>query len=188
MKIIGGKYKGRNFYMPAGISPTQNITRKALFDIMGQDMTGLEFLELFAGSGAIGIEALSREARNVVFVEHDPKCVKVIEENLQLLKGPNVLETRLPIEVIEGDAFAQMKMFARGQKIFDIVFLDPPYGRELAKKALKTLGAYVIVAANSTVIVQHAEDEVLPETEGTLTRFNERQYGRTLLSFYKLTN
>jgi len=72
MKIIGGIYKGRNFYMPAGIRPTQTIARKALFDILGQDMEGVTFVDLFAGSGAIGLEAISCGAEKVIFVEKRP--------------------------------------------------------------------------------------------------------------------
>ncbi|MBN1869733.1 MAG: RsmD family RNA methyltransferase, partial [Candidatus Omnitrophica bacterium] len=139
MKIIGGQYKGRNFYMPAGIRPTQNIARKALFDLLGQNLEGITLLDLFAGSGAVGIETISRRATKAVIVEKDPKCVDVISENIGLLSiGPNE-PGNLPYEVIQMDAFAAIKMFAHQGRKFDVVFMDPPYGQGLAKKALKTL-------------------------------------------------
>ena len=84
MKILGGKLKGRNFYMPAEIPPTQNLVRKAVFDILG-DINGVEFLELFAGSGAVGFEAFSRGAKMVTLVERVSSCLEVIHKNLQLL-------------------------------------------------------------------------------------------------------
>ena len=85
MKIIGGKHRGKNFYMPFGIRPTQSITRKALFDILGQDLEGVTMLDLFAGSGAVGLEAISRGAKKVILVEKDPKCADVINENIRIL-------------------------------------------------------------------------------------------------------
>src|SRR3989338_8907154 len=85
MRIIGGKFKGRNFFMPKDTPATQDLVRKALFDLLGQDLTGLSFLELFAGSGAVGLEAMSRGAEKVVFVEHEPRSAEIIDENLQRL-------------------------------------------------------------------------------------------------------
>src|SRR3989338_8645565 len=88
MKIIAGQFKGRNFFMPEGIRPTQNLTRKALFDLLGHDLTGLTFLDLFAGSGGVGLEALSRGAQKVTFVEKDENNSQLIRENLDLLGVP----------------------------------------------------------------------------------------------------
>ena len=120
MKIILGDWSGRNFFMPAHIRPTQNILRKAVFDIIGHDLEGIRLLDLFAGSGAVGMEALSCGAAEVCFVERDPVCVKVIRENLALLKPA---ERGLKAEVLEQDAFAAIKALAREQRMFDIVFL-----------------------------------------------------------------
>ena len=186
MKIIAGQFKGRNFFMPEGIRPTQNLTRKALFDLLGQDLTGLTFLDLFAGSGAVGLEALSRGAQKVTFVEKDERSGEVIRENLDLLGVPLLGKDRQSIyEVVEADAFATIKRFAAGGRKFDIIFADPPYSPGLAKKMLKTLGAYDIVTANCTVVIQHDKGEILPETQGNLHRSEQRKYGSTVLSIYK---
>ncbi len=188
MKIIGGQLKGRNFYMPAEIRPTQHIVRKALFDLLGQDMTGVEFLELFAGSGAIGLEALSRGAKRVVFVEKESKCVDVIEENIEILKIIPDEEGNRTFEVIQGNALAFIKILARQKKDFDIVFADPPYGRGLAKKSLKILGACDIVRPNCTVVIQHEKKETLPEMQGRFLLLRQKKYGASLLSFYEVKN
>ena len=178
MKILGGALKGRNFYMPAGCRPTQDVVRKALFDILGQDMTGLTVLDVFAGSGAVGLEALSRGAKFCTFIEKEPKHARITEENADLLG----LEA---YEVLLQDGFAGIKSLAGQKRHFDIVFVDPPYGRQLAKKALKTLNGYDIVHAHSTVIIQHDKAEALTESEGSLRLFRTKKQGSTLLSFYK---
>ena len=97
MKILGGKYKGRNFFMPEGIRPTQNVLRAAIFDILGHDLSGLSLLELFAGSGAVSLEAISRGAEEVLMVEHNDLNAKTIQENCDLLGielGGNVVTNR----------------------------------------------------------------------------------------------
>ena len=81
MKILGGKFKSRNFYMLKDTRPTQNLTRKALFDIIGHDLSDMEFLDLFAGSGAVGLEAVSMGAKKVTFAEKNIRCVDIIYEN-----------------------------------------------------------------------------------------------------------
>ncbi len=186
MKIIAGHYKGRNFYMPEGIRPTQNLTRKALFDLLGQDLAGLTFLDLFAGSGGVGLEAISRGAEKVTFVEKDERNSQLIRQNLDLLGVPLLGRDRQAVyEVLEGDAFASIKRFSAGGRKLDIVFADPPYGLGLAKKMLKTLGAYDIVTANCVVVIQHEKEEILPGSQGNLHRSEQRKYGSTVLSIYK---
>ena len=112
--------------MPIGIRPTPNLVRKAMFDVFGQDLQGVEFLELFAGSGAVGIEALSCGAQRVTFVENDPANILVIEDNLKLL-GLDPMAPPGPIlgksEVIHGDTFYAIKKFAKiNRKILNVNF------------------------------------------------------------------
>ncbi len=186
MKIISGSLKGRNFFMPKGIRPTQDLVRKAVFDYLGQDMTGLTFLDLFAGSGAMGFEALSRGAEEVTFVEKDYTSVRAIQDSLTLLKSkaPKDLQ-EIPCEVLGLDSLMAVKRFAQIKRTFDIVFADPPYGRELAKKTLKTLEAHDILHADSFVIIQHDKHESLPESQGRLLIIGQRNYGSTVLTIYQ---
>jgi 16S rRNA (guanine(966)-N(2))-methyltransferase RsmD len=184
MKIISGIFRGRNFYMPADIRPTQNLVRGALFDMIGESIQGASFADFFSGSGAVGLEALSRGAARVVCVEREAKNAALIRENMGLLKE-GVLGATGILEVVARDAFSAIKLFAAQKQQFDFVFVDPPYGRELAKKALKTLGGYDILHTNSTLIIQHDAKEILPETAGRINCFRQRKYGATFLSFYK---
>lgn len=182
MKILGGKYKGRNFFMPKGLRCTQNLVRKAVFDILGQDMEGLKWLDLFSGSGAIGLEAISRGAQKVTFVEKDSKCFKVIETNVNLLELEPYENYEWPCEIIQADSFAAIKQFAAKGAKFDIIFMDPPYGQELAKKALKVLNAYDILHPNCRVIIQHDKRDILPKDLGRFLFVKQKKYGSTYLT------
>ena len=186
MKIIAGQFKGKNFYRPQDIRPTQNVGRKALFDILGGDLEGLSVLDLFAGSGAVGLEALSRGAEKVVFVEKDPKCFQVIEKNIELLSVQPNAKRHWPFELNQADAFAAIKSYAAEKRRFDVIFVDPPYARGLAKKALKTLEAYDILQPNCTLIIEHEKREILPAALGRIILFREKKYGTSVMGFYRV--
>lgn len=186
MKILGGEFNGRNFYMPADIRPSQNVLRQSVFNIVGQDLSELTFLDVFAGSGAIGFEAISRGAKRVTFVERDDKCLKVIETNCELLGLTEDFKAREKYEICNIDAFVAIKNFAKSKRKFDIIFLDPPYEVGLAKKALKTLEAYDILAPNSIVVIEHNRRENLTEVCERLKLIKERKYGRSYLAVFEL--
>jgi len=191
MKILGGFLKGKNFFMPKGIRPTQDVIRKAIFDILGQDLDGLEFIDLFAGSGSMAIEAFSRGAKRVVCVEKDLRCAKVIQENMALLKIPFEMIDP-PALVIQGDVFWVIKHLGQptgpagrqGRK-FDIAFLDPPFETEMAKKALKTLTDHDILRPVCFIMVQHSKREILPEDSGRFSIVRQKKYGSSILSVYE---
>jgi len=177
MRIITGKSKGRGVAMPKGIRPTQGNVRKAIFDILG-DVSGVSFLELFAGSGAVGFEAASRGAAELTLVECNPECVRAIKKNIAFLKLEScVLYSR--------DARDAIRNLAQEAKNFDIIFLDPPYYRELAKKTLQMLDAYDILAPNGMIVVQHFRKDNLPDNLKNLALTRQKHYGDTTLSFFK---
>ena len=178
MRIISGKYKGRIVNMPKGIRPTQGKVRKALFDILG-DLEGLSFLELFAGSGAIGFEAVSRGAAELTMVESNRNALRQINKNIEDLKPQSCrLYPKESAETIE--------KFHRDKNKFDVIFLDPPYHGGIAKKTLQILGAYDILAPNGFIIIQHFKKDILPDEAGDLKLFRQSKYGDTVLSFYKI--
>lgn len=180
MRITTGVYKGRQLKAPAGIRPTEDRVRKAFFDIMG-DCSGLSFLELYAGSGAMGLEALSRGAQSVTFVEKDRKAVEMIEKNLALLGQDAVTRAR----VIHHEADRVIPQLAEAGKRFDLVFLDPPYYRDMAEKTLQLLGGCDIVNHSGYVVVQHFCKDRLSARSGRLIQFKQTKYGETVLSFYE---
>jgi 16S rRNA (guanine(966)-N(2))-methyltransferase RsmD len=184
MRILSGRLKGKNFYMPFGIRPTGDLMRKSLFDFLDPYIEGSDFVDIFSGSGSVGLEAISRGAKNVTFVEKDPKAASVIEENLMLLALPLAERKDRYFDVRKSDGLAAIKAFAAEKKTFDIVFIDPPYGRELAKKALKTLEGYDIVKPNSLVIFQHEKHEALPQAQGRFSVIRVKKFGSSFLTIY----
>jgi 16S rRNA (guanine966-N2)-methyltransferase len=162
--------------MPAGIKPTQNVLRAAIFDLLGHDLRGLSFLELFAGSGAVSLEAISRGAEEAVMVEHNDLNAKTIRENCELLG----IELGGKFSLVHGDAFSSIKRLSEEHKPFDIVFFDPPYGLKLAKKTLKLITSRDILHPQSFVMVQLEAPETL-EVPETLTQLTQRRYGSSQL-------
>lgn len=187
MRIIGGEFKGKKFFMHADIRPTQDLAREAIFDILGHDMEGIRFLDLFAGSGAMGLEALSRNAEYVLFIEKNDKVFRVLVENISLFPIQKIVNGKRCYESLRADALASIKALAVKNVSFDIVFIDPPYGRGLAKKALKTIGAYDILHANSIVVIEHELDEHLPERSGRFLLFRRKKYGISVFDFYRVS-
>ncbi len=176
--------RGRNFFMPKDIRPTSDKIRKAAFDILGGDLGGLAFLDLFAGSGSVGFEAISRGAKSVTFVEKDAFCLRVMRENLEMLR-PLEIFREAAAEIFPQDAFFALNKFHERREKFDIIFVDPPYRVELAKKTLKTLGGCDILRPGCLVIVQHDKREILPSSDGRILRIKEKTYGDSWLTIYQ---
>lgn len=178
MKIITGEFKGLTLKMPRGIRPTSDKVREALFDILGELVRGANVLELFAGSGALGIEALSRGAKKITFVDNNHKCIKIIKENIAGLGViPNVATYCL-------DVFKVIRLFKEEEQKFDLILLDPPYYKELAKKSLICIGQNGILTRNAFVVVEHYKKDKLDDF-AQLNLFKIKRYGDTALSFYK---
>ena len=168
--------------MPAGIRPTQNMLRKAVFDILGHDLKDLSFLDLFAGSGAVGLEAVSLGAQEVFWVEKDPRHAQVIMDNIKLLQ---VVELGVNADVLAADSFFMIKEFARRGKKFNVVFLDPPFGLDLGKKALKLLGAHDILHPLCFVIAQTDKRDRIEDLGNRFKLFDVRHYGNSVLTIFE---
>ncbi|MCX5707422.1 MAG: 16S rRNA (guanine(966)-N(2))-methyltransferase RsmD [Candidatus Omnitrophica bacterium] len=177
MRIITGFYKSRLLKTPKGIRPTEDRVRKALFDILG-DVSGLTFLELFAGSGSVGLEALSQGAQEVFFVEHLRQAGLALEENIKSLGCQD------RVKVICQDAFRAIENIRQKGRKFDLIFADPPYYQGLAEKILQTLGECDILHKSGYIIIQHFKKDFLAEKAGNLALWRQEQYGDSLLSFY----
>ncbi len=165
--------------MPKGIRPTRDKVRKALFDILG-DINGLAFLELFAGSGAVGLEAASRGVTELVLVESDRDCLLAIRENIDSFKPKACI-------LYPKEADSAIKALYNDNKKFDIICLDPPYYRGRSKKTLQTLSAYDILSPGGFIIGEHFKKDSLPDNLGVLSLFRQARYGDTILSFYRKT-
>jgi 16S rRNA (guanine966-N2)-methyltransferase len=179
MRIIAGAFKGRRLAPVKGKTrPTAAKVREAVFDILGPVVDEVRVLDLFAGTGALGIEAISRGAVAAVFVEDHPEAVKALHRNLEDL-GLQEQTKVWPLPV----ATALKKLAAQGER-FGLAFLDPPYGGGKAVAALKALVSLNLLAAGAHVVVEHSRRETLPEESGRLKRTEVRRYGDTQLAFY----
>jgi 16S rRNA (guanine966-N2)-methyltransferase len=182
VRVIAGSAKGRRLatLQTLRLRPTPDRVREALFNILGTRIDGAAVLDLFAGSGAIGLEALSRGARVAVFVEaHEPAC-RLIGKNLQRcgLQAEAALWCRDVLEAIPA-----LKM--QGQT-FDVIFLDPPYQSALLEETLQQLADGRLLSADGQVIAEHFFKRLLPERCGRLQRARLSRFGDVALSFYRM--
>ncbi len=194
MRIIGGIYGGRRLRTLRGLAlrPTSDRLRETLFNILGAAVSGSVFVDLYAGSGAVGIEALSRGARQVVFIEKHRPAVAVIQRNLQRLGIPaaNPLtpnEQTAPTLILASDALRGLACLAERGFRADFVFADPPYADARAyTKVLEYLDRSGVLDTAAHVILEHSRRQPLPERTRRLTRVREVRQGDTVLSIYRV--
>jgi 16S rRNA (guanine966-N2)-methyltransferase len=182
MRVIGGHDRGRRLRAPRGLAtrPTADRVRVTLFDVLGPAVAGARVLDLFAGTGAVGIEALSRGAARVVLVERDQSALRALRANLAALGAP-----RAAARVMAGDVLRVLPELGAQEGPFDLVFIDPPYATALAGRTLEGLGATRICRAGTEVIVQHSTRTTLPTVRGLAPHRRPRQFGDTALTFLR---
>ena len=180
LKVIGGSLKGKPLASPKGLTvrPTAGRVREAVFNILYSRIQGAVVLDLFAGTGAFGIEALSRGASRVVFVDNSPASLAVIRRNIQACG----LEQKAA--VIRQDATRCLSVLPSGIA-FDVVFMDPPYGRRVIACTLAALDESRGLKHGSLVIAEHALKESVKSSGDRFFLTDQRKYGGTLVSFFE---
>ncbi len=176
MRIIAGEWRGRRLETREGmdVRPTPERVKEALFNILQFQLEGRRVLDLFAGSGQLGLEALSRGAAEAVFVDESRESAAVVKRNIASLKA----EAKTRLYQTDFSAF-----LLRRQEPFDIVFLDPPYRSGCLEKALPLVAA--ITSPGGTIIAEHPTDEELPEEVGNFCRGRSYRYGKIYLTVYR---
>jgi 16S rRNA (guanine966-N2)-methyltransferase len=189
MRVIAGTYRSRILKSLKGFAlrPTSDRLRETLFNVLGPNVSGARFLDLFAGTGAIGIEALSRWAAEVVFIENHASAAKLIRRNL------DSLDIRSGFTIFPMDALRGLETLATRVKGasagFDFDILDPPYAAaEDYARVLKFLGAANLLAPGGIVVAEHRRSFDLPEEAGVLRRVRILRQGDAALSFYRSGN
>jgi 16S rRNA (guanine966-N2)-methyltransferase len=180
MRVIGGEFKGRQLSVTRGrlVRPTSDRVREAIFDILGPVWTFRRVLDLFAGTGSLGIEALSRGAEEAVFVEQSKGALTVLKENLKAL-GLKAKVWVLPVPVKKG-----ITVLGERGEVFDLIFMDPPYGTAVVGKTLEEIARRGILASSGLIVAEHATRDRILLPRG-LELAQQRRYGDTTVSFHR---
>lgn len=178
MRVITGKARGVNLKTPEGLAtrPTADRVKEALFSVIHFDLPGAEVLDLFGGTGQLGIEALSRGANRAVFVDKSDKACSLIKENLRRSK----LEQQG--RVVRSDYLAYLH---RCKDCFDIIFLDPPYAEVFLENALKCITEIDILRSSGIIVCERSLDKELPWQYPGYSRSKDYKYGKTLITIYR---
>ena len=183
MRVIAGKFRSRTLRSLKGqaLRPTSDRLRETLFNILGPAIEGAAFIDLYAGTGAVGIEALSRGARRAIFVEQHAPAVALIRRNLKSL------DIGKEAEILSADVLRGLERLDARHVHAEFIFLDPPYAAdEEYENALGVLGKSSLVAPGGRVIAEHLKKRVLPERVGELELTRIVAQGDAALSFYRL--
>ncbi len=181
MRVIAGTAKKRRLKSPGNlpVRPTADRIKEALFNILSVRIPGCSFADLYAGTGGVGIEALSRGAGRVLFAEKDSRVARLLTENI------NMTGLNDGAEIMHCDVDMALRRVAQRGENFDIIFADPPYRQGLAARMLNTLARYKVWQVNAMIVMETSSDEELPENTGVFVLWRREKYGDTALSFYR---
>ena len=185
MRVIGGTAKGRALktaLLGGGkkIRPLSDQAKEALFNILAPVIEDCSFLDLFAGSGQVGIEALSRGAKICMFCEKEGRAVRVIKDNLELCGFSD------RAEVFALDVLNAISVLERNKAVFDLIFIGAPYGQKILLDTLEKISESGILKGDGTVIAEHTKRQEVAQKYGGLKKFRENRYGDTVFSFYRI--
>jgi 16S rRNA (guanine966-N2)-methyltransferase len=184
MRVIAGLAKGRRLKTPKGseLRPTADRVKEALFNILPHDLSGRRVLDLFAGTGNLSVEALSRGAERALLIDFSREATKVIEENLRSIGF--AAKSR----VLTASVFKAARALARSGERFELIFLDPPYDQGLVEDTLRTIAKEGLLEENGVIVAEHSVREKVQERYGGyggLALSDQRRYGDTELSFFR---
>lgn len=180
MRIISGKWKSRKLYSTKGMNtrPTSDRVKEAIFNIINHRLGSSIVLDIFAGTGSMGFEALSRGSNKVVFIEKDIGAAKVIEKNAKMLDCSGA------IHILRKDVFRAISDLAESEYVFDIIFMDPPYKSNIEKDVISSIINANIMDRQGIIVVEHDYRDVMPEKIDRINKIDTRKYGNTSISFY----
>ncbi len=175
MRIIAGKFKGKVLkeFELSSTRPTTDLVKGAIFNIIGNKIVNSNFLDLFSGTGAIGIEALSRGSKQVFFADSNKESVNLIKKNLSLIKADNFI-------IMQTDCFETLKTLYSQNIKFDLIFLDPPYSTDYAEKCIKLIYKLNLLNENGWILWEHDQTK-LKETS-KVEQIKTKKYGKKYVS------
>ena len=177
MRITGGKYLNRKVECPRGeIRPAMDQMRESLFSILG-NIEGASFLDVFSGSGLVGIEAVSRGAALAVLIEKDGRKIPVIKKNISFVE-----------EDIRVVTMTAERYLSRPSRRFDYIYLDPPFPYKNKTKLLELVSENTLAEDEGVVMLHHPSEDVIADTIGSLVKYRTKKYGRSILDFFSVSS
>lgn len=175
MRVIAGKFKGKVLkeFELSSTRPTTDLVKGAVFNILGSRIVDARFLDLFSGTGAMGIEAISRGANQVVLADNNKESVSLIKKNLALIKADNFI-------IMQNDCFETLKILYSQNKKFDIIFIDPPYNSTYAEKCIKLIHKLDLLSENGLIVWEHDQSKL--ELVQKCEQIRTKKYGKKYIS------
>ncbi|MEF9952912.1 MAG: 16S rRNA (guanine(966)-N(2))-methyltransferase RsmD [Clostridium sp.] len=182
MRIISGSAKGRKIKTPEGLDtrPTSDRVKQSVFNIILKYIFDAKVLDLFGGTGNLGIESISRGCESCVFCEENKKSFEILRENVKTLGFEN------KATIYNKDAFKVLEQLSRENKKFNVVFLDPPYGKGLVEKSIENINRLDLLEDDGIIIAEYDNVDNLVEKIGRINVYRTEKYGRIMISFYKV--
>ena len=184
MRVIAGKYKGRRLSSLKNLKvrPTSDRVKESVFSIIRKNVTDANFLDLCAGSGSIGIEALSQGAKQVTFLDEDTQSIRLIEQNLEKCglnrQNPQIL-------MLQSEASKGISILSKQGKTYALIYFDPPYNAGIYKHCITQISDERILETKGLLLIEHHHNTQLPLDIGTLRCDRQNRYGATKISFYR---
>lgn len=180
MRIITGIARGRRLASPAGENtrPTSDRVKESLFNIIQSQTSGAKVLDLFAGTGSLGLEALSRGAGHCIFIEKDKAAYKILRQNIEGIEFDEISES------YNQEAANALKIFSKRGLKFDIIFLDPPYGKGMVENSISEISRLGLGEKGCLIVSESDLVDILPEKVDNFFRKRVEKYGRTIISFW----
>lgn len=177
MRVIAGDYKGRKLETPLDnrVRPTTDKVKEAMFSILMNDLDDAVVCDMFAGTGGLGLEALSRGAAKCYFLDQANSSIRLIRKNIEICKAEEYSV------VLQGDFGRSLNRIREKVNVF---IVDPPYGEGIEIKALEKISEYDLLAEDGVIVVEHQKHDVLPENIAGFEKVKERVYGKVVLSIY----
>ena len=181
MRVVAGIARGRKLLTRDSeeTKPTLDRVKEAMFSMLTPYLNGARVLDLFSGSGALGIEALSRGAAHCIFCDKSKECCDIIKKNLEST-GLGDQAT-----VLQGDYTGLLKRLKQREETFDLILLDPPYNKGFEQETMKLLSWYGLCESGTIALCEHAFEDKMPEQNGTFYRIKEKKYGTVGVSLYE---
>ena len=181
MRVIAGKAKGRKLLLQEGMGtrPTLDRIKESIFNIIQNRVRDSLAIDIFSGTGSLGIEAASRGAKHTYLIEKGDSSYNLLKKNVENLKFQDICTT------LKGDCYQYLEEFGKEKKVFDLIFIDPPYAKEMIPPAIELVSKYNLLKKDGLIVTKIDSGEILYEGNNEIILIDKRKYGNTTVCFYE---